>query len=851
MAQPEVKRMKLRVLNLEDNPNDSELIQAELETTWDEVELLRVETRDVLVRALDEFAPDVVLSDFNLPDMSGREALLIVRQSHPDIPVVMVTGALGDIEAVELVKLGARDYVMKDHLQRLTSAVQGALSLEHGIRARKAAEKALHQSEEEVRELVERSPVAMLVDIGTGPDEKVVMMNRHFTELFGYTLNDVPDINHWWQLAYPDEQYRKALQSEWSELAERAIREHGDIEPRETTVSCKNGALRYVRTSFASIGSRNIVTFEDLTRRKALEDALKEAADRNRAITETANDAIICIDPAGNVYLWNRKAEEMFGYAAAEAVGHSLHELIMPQHYREHERGQAGHAMQFFAQTGGGPVVGTTRRLDARRKDGSEFPIELSVSAMNIQGEWHATGIVRDISRRVRDEARIARLNQLYEALSHCNQAIVRSTGEAELFEQICRSVVKFGGFKMAWIGLLDPATRMVVPAASCGEGAETYLRDIKISVDAASEFGHGPTGTAMRDDQPFWCQDILSSACAAAWHERAVASGWHSSAALPLHHEGAVVGAFNLYSDTLNAFEQDVSDLLIEMAEDISYALDNFSHEIQREQAEANLRMMARRAEAMLELPLAAESMSEAEFMQRGQELAEDLTGSRIAFIHFVNGDEESLELVAWSRRTLESYCTAGFDKHYPVSEAGIWADALRRRVPVVFNDYENYPDKHGLPEGHAELRRLISVPVIENGKVVMLTGVGNKETDYTEVDVETVQLISEEIWRIVQQRRSSEALRQSEHNYRMLTEQVPAIIYRASLDKSSSTGFVSAAVGKLGYSPEEWIANPGLWESLIHPDDRENVFALLEQLHRSGGKFSAEYRLRAANAE
>jgi len=115
----------------------------------------------------------------------------------------------------------------------------------------------------------------------------------------------------------------------------------------------------------------------------------------------------------------------------------------------------------------------------------------------------------------------------------------------------------------------------------------------------------------------------------------------------------------------------------------------------------------------------------------------------------------------------------------------------------------------------------------------------------------VETVQLISEEIWRIVQQRRSSEALRQSEHNYRMLTEQVPAIIYRASLDKSSSTGFVSAAVGKLGYSPEEWIANPGLWESLIHPDDRENVFALLEQLHRSGGKFSAEYRLRAANAE
>jgi DNA-binding response OmpR family regulator len=181
----EKKSGRLRVLNLEDNPNDSELNQAELETGWDEVEWLRVETRDAFVRALDEFAPDIVLSDFNLPDMNGREALRIVRESHPGIPVVMVSGALGEIEAVELVKLGARDYVMKDHLQRLSSAVQGALSLERGIRARKAAELALRQREEEIRELVERSPVAMIVDVGSGADESVVMMNRRFTELFG------------------------------------------------------------------------------------------------------------------------------------------------------------------------------------------------------------------------------------------------------------------------------------------------------------------------------------------------------------------------------------------------------------------------------------------------------------------------------------------------------------------------------------------------------------------------------------------------------------------------------------------------------------------------------------------
>jgi len=178
-------------------------------------------------------------------------------------------------------------------------------------------------------------------------------------------------------------------------------------------------------------------------------------------------------------------------------------------------------------------------------------------------------------------------------------------------------------------------------------------------------------------------------------------------------------------------------------------------------------------RAEVLLELPKAAEVLDEMAFMQRGQEMAEDLTGSRISFTHFVNSDQESIELVTWSKRTLKDYCSAVVDKHYPVSEAGIWADALRRQQPVVFNDYAVCPHKRGLPEGHAELGRLISVPVIENGRVVMLTGVGNKATDYTALDVETVQLISNEIWRIIQRNRAEVEL--DKHRYH-LEEQVLA---------------------------------------------------------------------------
>jgi len=232
----------------------------------------------------------------------------------------------------------------------------------------------------------------------------------------------------------------------------------------------------------------------------------------------------------------------------------------------------------------------------------------------------------------------------------------------------------------------------------------------------------------------------------------------------------------------------------------------------------EATLALQARRAEALLELPNAAEQLDEAAFMQRGQELAEDLTGSRISFIHFVNNDEETIELAAWSRRTLESYCHAIFDKHYPISQAGIWADALRLRKTVMLNDYAACPHKRGLPEGHAELLRLITVPVIENGKVVMLAGVGNKAEDYDDTDAETVQLIANDIWRAVQKRRAATVLRAREDELRKLAqavEQSPESIVITNLD--AEIEYINASfLQATGYSRDEVIGqNPRVLQS------------------------------------
>jgi len=214
-------------------------------------------------------------------------------------------------------------------------------------------------------------------------------------------------------------------------------------------------------------------------------------------------------------------------------------------------------------------------------------------------------GVGMDITERKAADAKIQRQTQLYVALSQCNEAIVRCTTEEELFPQICRIAVQFGGIKMAWIGLTDTKTLVVRPAASFGDGAE-YLGNIDISVDADSSFGSGPTGTAIRENQPFWCQDFQNDPVTVPWRERAARYGWAASGSLPLRSNGIVVGAFTLYSGEANSFDESARHLLIEMAEDISFALDNFARESQRRRTDERLRAAEEQFRGLVEQTIA-----------------------------------------------------------------------------------------------------------------------------------------------------------------------------------------------------------------------------------------------------
>ena len=314
----------------------------------------------------------------------------------------------------------------------------------------------------------------------------------------------------------------------------------------------------------------------------AREDALRESDDRWKFAVEGSGDGLWDWKVAEGSIFYSRRWKELLGYAEGDigATPESSVQLIHPDDLAETQN-------QIQACFDGrAPIY--ARELRFRCKDGSYrwMLARGKVIARDAAGKpLRMIGTHTDITERKNHERRIERLSLLYAALSQCNQAIVRSASTAELFPQICRDAVNFGGMKMAWIGMVDAATKDVVPVAAHGAGVE-YLEGIKVSIAADSPYGNGPTGTAIRDGEPFWCQDFASDPRTAPWRERGAGHGWASSAALPLHLEGKPVGAFTIYSGDVDAFDDEIRRLLLEMAGDISFALDNFKREAERRES-------------------------------------------------------------------------------------------------------------------------------------------------------------------------------------------------------------------------------------------------------------------------
>jgi PAS domain S-box-containing protein len=365
------------------------------------------------------------------------------------------------------------------------------------------------------------------------------------------------------------------------------LKEGEPIQDLELDLVRRNGATIPVLLSATAITdsdgnfqmSRSTVF--DITMRKREEAARSQMA----AIVESSDDAIISKDLNERVLTWNKAAERIYGYTAAEIVGKPVTILVAP--------GRPNEVPEILARLKRGESVEHLETVRVR-KDGSLIDVSLTISPIkDADGEVLAAATVsRDITERKRTEREILRINRAHRALSACNQALVRATDEAELPHQICRVIVESAGYRFCWVGRPDhDEAKTVRPTARAGYD-DGYLETTHITW-ADTERGHGPTGSCIRTGTTQVAKHIATDPALAPWRTEALKRGFASSIAIPLWVDAKLYGALTIYSAEAEAFGQEEVDLLTELAGDLGYGITSLHTQAERTRAEEEVRRL------------------------------------------------------------------------------------------------------------------------------------------------------------------------------------------------------------------------------------------------------------------
>ena len=360
----------IRVLLVEDLPTDAALVERELKKAGMEFVSRRVETHQAFLDAIEEFRPELILSDFSLPLFDGMTALLLARERAPDVPFLIITGSLNEETAVECIKAGADDYILKDRLTRLVPAIRGALEKRRLLAERARAEAELMESEARYRLLFERNLAGVY---RSTPEGEVLDCNEALAKIYGFASREEM-LAQPAQVFYPSPGDRLAFlerlrrQRVLKNLVSQGRRRDG------TPI----WVLENVSLVFDEKAGRELIegTILDVTEQRRAEEERARLA----AAIEQSHESIMMTDIEGTIIYVNPAFERITGYSREEAEG------LNPRIIKSGLHDKAFYEQMWRTILSGQPWRG---QMTDRRKDGSLFTEESVISP------------VRDASRAI------------------------------------------------------------------------------------------------------------------------------------------------------------------------------------------------------------------------------------------------------------------------------------------------------------------------------------------------------------------------------------------------------------------------------------------------------------------
>lgn len=557
------------------------------------------------LKALGDSQFDVLLTDLAMPGMDGVELLAKALKIDPQLVGILMTGA-GTIEtAVRAMQAGALDYVLKPLkmsvlLPVLSRAVNVRrlrlenLDLRNTVAIHELNQAIAHTLDPNV--LLDKIADAMLAQFEA--DEASVMLfaedglslyvaavrGKGRESLLGTRVPIGEGIAAWVAahrepLVLED----KVKDPRFAPLHPRAGIRSALSMPliaRDKLIGVINVNCTRKHRAFA-VGQIRVMSIftnaaaASIEAARSYQDERKSDA-RYREVLHMAAEGIISLDQEQRIVVFNGGAEKLFGYQPGEVLGKTLDMLLPKEAAGTHRR----HVESF----GRGPDVSRAmagRELFGRRKDGTLVNVEVGISKRSENGGVLYTAVVRDITQRVQDEKKIARLTRIHQVLSGINSAIVRIRDRQELFDEACRIAVEHGNFGIAWIGMLDAAAQEVTPVARAGLGADELLGGVNAMIRDDRLQGRGVLARAFTARKPAFDNDItINPEVGGKRRAEAIRRGYRSVIVLPLIVEGELQGGLSLFAKEPNFFDEEEIKLLNELAGDISFALDHIAKE-------------------------------------------------------------------------------------------------------------------------------------------------------------------------------------------------------------------------------------------------------------------------------
>jgi PAS domain S-box-containing protein len=566
----------LRVLILEDRPSDAELVVDELRQAGFEPEWRRVDTEADYLAHLDP-PPDIIIADYSLPQWDAPHALRALQERGLDVPFIMVSGTVGEDVAVECIKQGAADYLLKDRLARLGPAVVKALD-DRRLRAEK------RQAEEELKRLKEfNENIVQTMAEGIALQDaegSFTFVNPAAAAIMGYTPWEL--VGQPWTAVIPPDQHAIIRAAD-----ER--RKRGTTDRYEVDLVRKDGTRRTVFVSGGPLFEEGrfvgtMAVFTDITERKGAEEALRASEERLRNVLENMPVMLDALDENLNIIIWNRECERVTGYSADEIVHHpNVSELLYPDpHYREGMQAELVASDDY-----------RDWEWETTCKDGSVKTVAwFNISRQYPVPGWARWGIGVDITERKQAQLSEREQRVLAEALAD-TATVLNSTLDLEaLMTTILANVARVVPHDAANIMLIEQDQAYIVYWRGYRPEQIPHLREFRMPLAQTPNLQQMSI-TGLPYLIPHVDQDLD-------WVRQPLSDRVKSHVAAPIRSHGQVIGFLNLDSAVPGFFTEIHAQRLQAFADQASLAIEHTQlyEEIRRYAGELEQRVEERTAE-------------------------------------------------------------------------------------------------------------------------------------------------------------------------------------------------------------------------------------------------------------